>query len=264
MRIITLMYHDVYNRNESSATGFTESGADSYKLSRADFSDHLQALQAGGGRAVTVLEAVASRQTQTFMLTFDDGGVSALTEIVPLLDKLVWPGHFFITTERIGTIGFLSRDDIELLHTGGHIVGSHSHTHPDIISSLSDEELTEEWQRSVTILAEITGSPITIASVPGGFLSRRVARAAAAAGIRYLFTSDPGQRTRDIAGCQLFPRYTLKQDMNGGIAAGLVYSHGNWRQRQYMSWNSRKLMKKVSGPLYLRIWKWLHRREEHS
>lgn len=176
-----------------------------------------------------------------------------------MLDELGWPGHFFITTGCIGKTGFLRPAEIVQLHKRGHIVGSHSHTHPEIISRLSDKELTEEWRVSVTTLSEIIGCAVTVASVPGGFFSRRVARAAAFAGIRYLFTSDPGSRIKDGPGCRLLPRYTLKQHMGAEVAAGLVYSYGNRRRSQYLAWNSRKLVKKISGPLYLKMWEWMNR-----
>jgi peptidoglycan/xylan/chitin deacetylase (PgdA/CDA1 family) len=262
--MISLMYHDIYGTSGPGETGFAGAGANSYKLSTDDFSDHLRALKDGGSEAVSILSQATSLCNGSFLLTFDDGGVSAISEIAPLLDLFGWPGHFFVTTSLIGTPGFLNLEDIKQLYRGGHIIGSHSHTHPEIMSGLTDEELTEEWQRSRDILSEIIGCNITIASVPGGFFSRRVARAASAAGIQHLFTSDPGVRVRSTSGCQLLPRYTLKQGMEADIAVGLVYNQGNWRRRQYLAWNSRKIAKKISGPLYLKIWEWLHQRDEQT
>jgi hypothetical protein len=40
-------------------------------------------------------------------LTFDDGGASALHPTADLLERRGWSGHFFVTTRRIGTPGFL-------------------------------------------------------------------------------------------------------------------------------------------------------------
>ncbi|KPK79394.1 MAG: hypothetical protein AMS25_12820 [Gemmatimonas sp. SM23_52] len=44
---------------------------------------------------------------------------------------------------------------------------------------------------SAKILAEIIGEPITTASVPSGWYSPKIAEAAAAAGIKVSFTSEP-------------------------------------------------------------------------
>jgi len=45
-------------------------------------------------------------------------------------------------------------------------------------------QLQDEWSRSTSVLADIVGHPVTLASIPGGDYGDNVARAAAAAGIR--------------------------------------------------------------------------------
>ncbi|MBC8478760.1 hypothetical protein H8D51_04380, partial [bacterium] len=94
MRIISLMYHDTYGVDGPHTPGFKGVGADRYKLAAHDFRDPLLALQSGGGSAISVLAAITDQQSGSFLLTFDDGGVSALTETAPLLDELGWPVIF--------------------------------------------------------------------------------------------------------------------------------------------------------------------------
>src|SRR5437867_4850213 len=53
------------------------------------------------------------------------------------------------------------------------------------------------------------GEPVTAASVPGGCYSRRVAAAAAAGGIKALFTSEPITTAHHVDGCVGFGRYTI-------------------------------------------------------
>jgi len=77
----------------------------------------------------------------------------------------------------------LPAEQIRDLHQRGHIIGSHSCSHPKRMSFCSRAELLQEWGRSCEILAGILGAPVTVASVPGGFYSRAVAEAAAEAGI---------------------------------------------------------------------------------
>ena len=51
--------------------------------------------------------------------------------------------------------------------------------------------MVSEWSRSRAMLEDILGHAVDVASVPGGYFSAVVARAAREAGIRVLFTSEP-------------------------------------------------------------------------
>ena len=114
-RIITLEYHDVVDAGDFSSSGFTQPGADSYKLTTSTFDEHLAALAATGTAADATAEAVvgsaADARRARVILTFDDGGRSALTEIAPRLEARGWRGHFFMTSSRVGAAGFLGADD---------------------------------------------------------------------------------------------------------------------------------------------------------
>ena len=122
------------------------------------------------------------------MLTFDDGAASAV-EAAEQLARRSWPGHFFIATDLVGSPGFLGWDDVCGLGRAGHVIGSHSCSHPDRMAACSGEQLLDEWSRSAGVLAEALGRPVSTASVPGGLYSSSVGRAAAAAGFTTLFTS---------------------------------------------------------------------------
>ena len=77
------------------------------------------------------------------------------------------------------------------------MIGSHSHTHPDIYRELEWEQMVVEWRRSCEVLSEIVGEPVHSASVPGGYYSRAVAETAAQAGVTDLFNSEPTTRVQD-------------------------------------------------------------------
>lgn len=113
-------------------------------------------------------------------------------------------GHFFITAGQIGKHGFINAAQLRELHERGHVIGSHSYSHPTRMSLCDDEILADEWARSVEMLSELLGEKVDTASVPGGYYSRRVAEAAAAAGIRILFNSEPTTRIT-VSGTALYP-----------------------------------------------------------
>jgi peptidoglycan/xylan/chitin deacetylase (PgdA/CDA1 family) len=161
-----------------------------------------------------------------------------------------WRGSFFITTDRIDTSAFVTRDQIKELHLRGHVIGTHSCSHPRKISECSKEELLDEWQRSLAVLAEIIGESVTVVSVPGGFYSRQIAEAAAESGVKILFTSEPVQRIVFVDGCAVVGRFSVKRGMGPAVPAEFV--RGKWlrRFRQYAYWNVKKAAKAVGGPIY--------------
>lgn len=188
VRIATFLFHDVVDRPEDS--GFQRAGALPYKHRPDVFLHCMDAIAAGPVMPTTVNTIDASVRGDRLLLTFDDGGISAM-RIAAILDERGWKGHFLVTTSLIGTKHFLGRAEIVELHRRGHIIGSHSHTHPDIFYDLSDEQMVAEWMTSVNILSDVIGEPVVSASVPGGDMDKRVPVAAGKAGIRYLFTSEP-------------------------------------------------------------------------
>ena len=258
-RIIALEYHDVVPAEDFSSSGFDGAGADSYKLTSAAFDAHLAAVASTGSAAVMAAEDVVApavgrddEQRTRVLLTFDDGGRSALTEIAPRLEALGWCGHFFMTSGRIGAPGFLSASDLRELHARGHVVGSHSHSHPVRMSACSLDALRHEWTESVRLLSDILGVPVRTASVPGGYFSRVVAETAADAGIQVLFTSEPTSRPTRVGSCTVLGRYTLRRDDPGSRAAALVADAHGARVRQWSIWNAKKVLKALGGESYLR------------
>jgi len=183
------------------------------------------------------------------LLTFDDGGASAAA-VATVLAEHGMVGHFFITTARIGTPGFVTHADLLALRAAGHIVGTHSHTHPTEMSRLSPTVLASEWRLSTERLSRVLGEPVTVGSVPGGFYSTDVARAAAAAGIRYLFTSEPSARTWQVDGCTVLGRYTLWRDSPASQAVALATGRQGARQLQWLAWNAKKPLKRWARPVY--------------
>lgn len=254
MTVATLMYHDVVLPGQADASGFPGGSAAHYKLDVAEFDAHLAALADSGLHFVAVTDATADN-ARGCLLTFDDGGASAVA-IAAALTRHGMVGHFLVTTAQIGQPGFVTADDVRRLHAGGHLIGSHSHTHPAEISQLDGTALAAEWTRSIGLLTALLGTPVTVASVPGGFYSPQVARAAASAGIRYLFTSEPTVRTQRVDGCLVLGRYTLWRGMPPQRAVALASGTGTTRERQWLAWNLKKPLKRWARPLY----GWVRRR----
>jgi peptidoglycan/xylan/chitin deacetylase (PgdA/CDA1 family) len=239
MRAQAIMYHDVVEGGDFASSGFPGEGADVYKLRREDFQRHLDAIAAATARNV--------------LLTFDDGGVSFHTPIAGLLEGHGWRGHFFITTDRIGTPGFLNEEQLRDLNRRGHVIGSHSCSHPTRMAALTLAELDREWRGSLERLSQILGSQVTTASVPGGYYSRQVGESAAAAGIETLFTSEPTSKVSMLDGCRVMGRYVVQRGMSPEWSAGFATGRAALCLRQAALWKAKRMAKSLGGTAYLQL-----------
>lgn len=255
MKAITLLYHDAIEPGEPDGSGFPGPGPAVYKLPSSEMAAQFEALVGAGFQPVSILptlDASGEGEIPPRFLTFDDGGISAIRIIAGLLESRHWVGHFFVTTGKIGLPAFLDREAIRELDRRGHVIGSHSHTHPPRISALDPQQLREEWHRSTTLLAELLGHPVLVASVPGGFYSRAVAEAAEAAGIRALFTSEPVKHMEAVGACAVLGRYAVRRGTTPEQAVALSTGGRSAEQvRQYLLWNVKKVVKAAGGDRYL-------------
>ncbi|MBI2468905.1 MAG: polysaccharide deacetylase family protein [Candidatus Rokubacteria bacterium] len=250
-RLVSLMFHDVYERDPSES-GFRGPAANRYKLTVAELEAQL------AGVAVVRPEGPIlvgeSRQRDggppAFAITVDDGGVSYYTRVANRLEARGWRGHCFITTSRIGQPGFLDEGQIRELHARGHLIGSHSVSHPRRFGALRWDDMVREWTESRAVLADIVGEDVTVASVPGGNFSPRVAQAARAAGLRVLFTSEPETCVRSVAGCAVIGRFAVRCGCAPDFARRLGVLEPFTMRREWLAWNAKKLIKWALGAAY--------------
>jgi peptidoglycan/xylan/chitin deacetylase (PgdA/CDA1 family) len=260
VRALALLYHDVVPPDDSNASGFPGPSAASYKLSSSEFARHLAAVSAVAARRGTVWElASADSGTPPVFLTFDDGGASA-SGVADLLEGAGWRGHFFITTDYLGEPGFVTPAQVRDLAARGHVIGTHSCSHPVRMATCPPERLLGEWVRSTGVLGDILGETVRVGSVPFGASSPRVVGAAAAAGMTALFTSEPTTRCHSVDGCTVIGRFALRRDTPAAVAAALASGDLGVRLRQFWSWNLKKLAKAVGGDAYLALREALYNR----
>jgi peptidoglycan/xylan/chitin deacetylase (PgdA/CDA1 family) len=248
---VSLLFHDVYE-SDPRESGFASDAADRYKLPIADFDAQL------AGLASLPQPTCGAGLYGPPRLTFDDGGVSYYTHIADRLETLGWRGHCFMTTDFIGTQGFLTAPQLRELDARGHVIGSHSASHPTRFSTLTAEQMREEWSRSRAVLEDILGRAVEVASVPGGYFSSGVARSADEAGLRTLFTSEPTTGPAVENQCALVGRFTIRRGHPAHIARKFVEPAPWTRCSAWATWNAKGLVKPLLGPTYMRVADWLH------
>jgi peptidoglycan/xylan/chitin deacetylase (PgdA/CDA1 family) len=189
-------------------------------------------------------------------MTFDDGGASYYTVVADRLEAFGWRGHCFIPTSKIGSAGFLDKRQIVELRARGHVIGSHSVSHPARISGLTPDQVYSEWHESVTVLEDLLGERISLGSVPAGYISSAVARLASEAGLAALFTSDPSVRSQYVQGCTLFGRFTVRGGMSTESTVRLARLQVVTRLQRWSEWTLKRMTKGVLGDGYQKLAHW--------
>lgn len=220
--VASFMFHEICD--DPAVSGFQRPAARQYKHTQSAFAAYLDAIAAA--TAPTTLPQIDfARPRRSVLLTFDDGGKSARTAAAAL-EQRGWRGHFLVVTRLVGARGFLTAEDIRAIHRAGHVIGSHSHTHPDIFRDLAFERAVEEWRTSADMLSQLLGAPCVSASVPGGDISARVLDSAETAGLRYLFTSEPWLRPRRHGECWVLGRFSVKLETSAAHVGRLARFQG--------------------------------------
>ncbi len=238
-----LIYHDIAAAEACDETGFPGAVAARYKLDRAAFEAHLDAIAATGVSVGSVFDGAGAA------LTFDDGGTSALLA-AELLERRGWRGHFFVTTSRVGTPGFLTAEQVRDLSVRGHQIGSHSHTHPTYMGNLPSDGLAREWRDSREVLAAILGEAPSSAAVPGGFLSKAVIEEAGRAGYALLMTSQPTARPSRFDDMVVHGRFTIWASTTPARAAAYARGSVTARTSLRLAWQAKTIPKRISPQVY--------------
>jgi peptidoglycan/xylan/chitin deacetylase (PgdA/CDA1 family) len=243
--IATLMYHDV--ADDPTTSGFQRRGARGYTLTRYAFARHMDEVAADGLAPELIQDVDPSQPGRHLLLTFDDGGASAL-HVAEELARRNWRAHFFVTAGRIGDRTFLDVNGIRHLHQCGHVLGSHSNSHPDIFRDLAFDDMVREWRTSCDVIAQILGEECALASVPGGDISAEVLRSAGHAGLRALFVSESWLRPRIVQGCWILGRFSVKVGTSRARLRAILQFH-TWGWAQFER-RLKDVARRRMAPLY--------------
>lgn len=251
-RLLSLLFHDVYAADPAES-GFEGEGAARYKLPLQLFSEQLTHLAQVLETTPILAGQDHSASGMPVAITVDDGGISYHSRVAELLEEHGWRGHCFVTTGWIGRPGFLDREHLRDLHLRGHLIGSHSVTHPTRFAACSYPQMVQEWRDSRAALEDILGTEVRSASIPGGYYSRRVAESAAEAGISSLFTSEPETRVHSVQDCLVLGRYTIRRGDGPAYPARLAAQAPGARHAAWLKWNTKKVLKAALGAGYPKL-----------
>ncbi len=247
-RYLTFLYHEAVDNNEDS--GFQRKSAIPYKHPVKEFRDNIDIIVANTSPIITI-HGLSNHEHGT-LLSFDDGGKSSIL-IADYLEQHNLRGHFFITTGMIGSPHFLNESQIAELHKKGHIIGSHSHSHPNVFKNLSYDMMMDEWTKSKQILERILNSPVDTCSIPGGDASKDSYRSAKESGYKILFDSEPCLTLRKYDDLLIMGRICPKQGTSYDTVRDLCHQKGI--KKEILKRKIKNMIKTIISPIYTRIYK---------
>lgn len=104
-------------------------------------------------------------------LTFDDGPSQYTGHLLDLLLKYNVKATFFVLGENV--TNSKRRNCLRRMRDEGHVIGSHTWSHPDL-TTLSDEEIEAEMTRTNELIEEVTGLRPIFMRPPFGATDARV------------------------------------------------------------------------------------------
>lgn len=114
------------------------------------------------------------------VLTFDDGYQDQYDNALPILEKYSYPATFYVKINNINK-GGMTWAELKNLQKAGHIIGSHSVNHKNMMDMPTDE-LKYELEESKYILELNLGTEIKHFCYPGGAYSTKTIEAVRDAG----------------------------------------------------------------------------------
>lgn len=87
--------------------------------------------------------ASAATPKAIISLTFDDGFISDTTNVEPVLQEYGMNGTFYVISDRVGTSGYMSWDQIAALYAAGGDIGGHTVDHVNL-APLSEADVRQQ------------------------------------------------------------------------------------------------------------------------
>lgn len=144
---LVLMYHRVID-DEAVPAGIDPG----MYVTRSAFDRHLRYLRArhdviGLDDLLHWMKGVRTYSRTPCVITFDDGWEDNYQVAYPQLRKMGLTATIFLITDRIGSVGMVSWEQVREMNAAGVQFGSHTATHP-VLPAVPDPMIVDELTRS--------------------------------------------------------------------------------------------------------------------
>lgn len=204
---LVLLYHRLHPNDK------TLSGSEAlFSVSPSLFAEQLDALRDAGWTFLTPKETLRClNEKQEFpehslAIAFDDGCESIHALAAPILEERGLAALVFITADPEAFVfhlpgneqGRMGPEQIQELRAKGWHFGLHGwdHTPP---SSLSEEDLREDFKQSIQWLQEMGVDPVEDYAVPGNFMGESLREVATEMGVKRVWSASPGTLSPSVS-----------------------------------------------------------------
>lgn len=145
-----------------------------FEVTPAQFERQMAYLESEGYDAISFDELTAAFSgtfalpERPVIITMDDGRENQFVNAVPILESHGYTATFHVFTNSIDREGYLTSEQIRLLHDRGHEIGSHTVYHPFLTRMSSVDGQDEEIRKSKEVLEAIIEAPVTTFAHPFG------------------------------------------------------------------------------------------------
>lgn len=184
-----LLYHEVTDFPERTKQIRKMSPADS--LLTEQFEEQMAFLSdRANTKVVTTDDLFVEEQdnTQKVVLTFDDGFIGNYLFALNILEKYGYKATFFVTVNNISRERYMSWDQLGVLYKKGHLIQSHTMTHP-MLGECDEGQIAYELETSRKVIEDKIGGEVKYLSLPFGSSNEKVISIANRLGYQGIFTS---------------------------------------------------------------------------
>ena len=128
----------------------------------------------------------------TVVIQFDDGYADNYTDAFPVLKRYRFPATVFIVSDKVGTPGFLTWDQVKEMDTHNFTAGAHTRHHvylPDVPLDVARDEIVG----SKKMIEEHVGHPIDYFAYPSGGFNEEIEGIVEEAGFKAAVTTNRGE-----------------------------------------------------------------------
>jgi peptidoglycan/xylan/chitin deacetylase (PgdA/CDA1 family) len=253
MRFPVLLYHRLFDKDVSR---------EKYEISKSAFEEHLKYLSINGYQTLTFPDLYRkSREELTLgdknvFITFDDGSYSDYDIAYPVLKKYGFRATFFITVNWVATKNFVNWTQLREMTDGGMSIQSHCMSH-SFLSDLAPDQLDYELKESKEVIEKNLDVPVDIVSIPGGFFSDKVLKAAKKVGYDGACTSVPGLNClrEKLSDFRIFNRFVITRATSFNNFEATIKQDSIYIARNLAIYYFKNIMTKVFGSKgYYAVW----------
>jgi len=176
---------------------------------------------------MTEKRAFPKSKKPTVAITFDDGYADWVEQASPLLKRFRMPASFFVTTSFASVtsdphpgVPIITPSQVRTLSVDGFEIGTHGQTHKNF-HLMDEQEVQEECEASMHMLAELTGKPVRFLTYPKGRYNPMHAPLLKRLGLKLAFGGhgSVGTETPRFAA----PRVPVLKPMDRALFASSIY-----------------------------------------